>query len=56
MVTNLWDVSYDSLARTDMPVETSQVDYVDHVAALIAGNEVVVAQLVLGTAVRRVNG
>lgn len=41
---NLWNVSYDSLLRSDMPDETVLVGYADDVAALIAARNVELAQ------------
>ena len=52
---DLWNVSYDSLLRLDMPDESLLVGYADDVAALIAARNVDQANLKLGLVMARVN-
>jgi len=52
---DLWNVSYDSLLRLDMPDETLLVGYADDVAALVSARTVEHAQLKLQTVMRRVD-
>ena len=53
---DLWNASYDSLLRLDMPEESRLVGYADDVAALVAGRTVEQAQSRLGILMRRVSG
>lgn len=52
---DLWNVSYDSLLRIEMPDETRLVGYADDVAALVAARNVEEAKLKLETVMLRVN-
>lgn len=52
---DLWNISYDSLLRTEMPEETRLVGYADDVAALIAARDVELAQIKLNEVMRIVN-
>lgn len=52
---DLWNVSYDSLLREEMPEETRLVGYADDVMALIAARDVTQAQLKLNRVMRTIN-
>ena len=53
---DLWNATYDSLLKLDMPEESRLVGYADDVAALVAGRTVEQAQSRLGILMRRVSG
>lgn len=52
---DLWNVSYDSLLRLEMPEESCLVGYADDVAALVAARTVDQAQIKLNRVMRLVN-
>lgn len=52
---DLWNILYDALLTTEMPVGVSLVGYADDIALLITARDVGLAQLLLNQAMRRVN-
>lgn len=52
---DLWNITYDSLLRLDMPEESMLVGYADDVAALIAARDVYQAQIKLNRVMRTIS-
>lgn len=52
---DLWNISYDSLLRLEMPRDVFLVGYADDVAAVIVSRNLDLAQLSLNQVMRRVN-
>ena len=53
---DLWNITYDSILRLDMPEDTKLIGYADDIALVIVGRNAEMAQTALNIAMRRIRG